>query len=362
MVKYSISLKDIAQKLGVSEMTVSRALNGKPGVSEEKKRLILEEVKKVGYRKNSLAATLKRSKSFTLGVVIHSLSFSYYSELFDGIQSYAKTKGYRVLLGCPEEDLELEKDIIEAFLRRRVDGLLVAPISGEKNIEYFSSLSRSNIPIVFIDRHLVTLPQIDYVTADNIEGGFLATEYLILSGHRKIGFIQGSEPFCCEVIDRYKGYKKALERYNLKGEYIISCQESIKNQEENGYLATLSYFKKNSTPTALFAVNDNVAIGAIKALKELGFRVPEDVSIVGFDDISIAKFVSPPLTTIFQDKKEIGKRGTEMLIDRMNNSNIEMGRRVLVPPKLVVRGSVRRVDEKTSEAYQDTHTNSDIDF
>jgi|YelNatPaOPRAMG01_1025707.scaffolds.fasta_scaffold12125_4 LacI family transcriptional regulator len=361
MVKYSISLKDIAQKLEVSEMTVSRALNGKPGVSEEKKRLILEEVKKVGYRKNSLAATLKRSKSFTLGVVIHSLSSNYYSELFDGIQNYAKARGYRVLLGCPEEDLDLEIDIIEAFLRRRVDGLLVAPISADKNTEYFSNLVKSNIPIVFIDRHLLTFPQIDYVTADNIGGGFLATEYLILSGHKKIGFIQGSEPFCCEVIDRYKGYKKALEKYRIDREYVISYPEPIKNQEENGYLSVISFFKNNPCLTALFAVNDNVAIGAIKALKELGFIVPEDVSIVGFDDISIAKFVNPSLTTIFQNKKEIGERGTEMLIDRISNTSKEWGRRILIPPKLIIRESVRRMNE-TSEIYQNTYISSNIPF
>ena len=362
MGKYSVSLKDIAQRLGISEMTVSRALNGKSGVSEKTRRLILEEVERIGYRKNSLAATLRRAKSFTIGVVIHSLSSNYYSELFDGIQNYAKTKGFRVLLGCPEEDLELERNIVEAFLRRRVDGLLVAPISGDKNIEYFSNLARSNIPIVFIDRHLLTSPQIDYVTADNIEGGFLATEHLILSGHKKIGFIQGSEPWCCEVMDRYKGYKRALEKYDLNGEYVISCPESIKNQEENGYLSILSYFKQNLSLTALFAVNDNIAIGAIKALKELGFRVPEDMSIVGFDDISIVKFINPPLTTIFQDRKEIGEIGTEMLIDRISNSNIEWGRKILVPPKLVMRESVRRVNEKASEIYQDTCINNSINF
>ena len=357
MGRYSVSLRDIAQHLGVSEMTVSRALNGRPGVSEEKRRLILEEAERIGYRKNSLAAILRRSKSFTIGVVIHSLSSSYYSELFDGIQDYAKARGYRVLLGCPEEDLELERDIIEAFLRRKVDGLLVAPISGDGNIKYFSNLAKSNIPIVFIDRHLLTSPQIDYVTADNIKGGFLATEHLILSGHKEIGFVQGSEPWCCEVLDRYKGYRKALEKYSINREYVISCPEPIKNQEENGYLSVISFFKKNPYLTALFAVNDNVAIGVIKALKELGLTVPEDVSIVGFDDISIARFVSPSLTTIFQNKKEIGEKGTEMLIDRINDTSTEWGRKILISPKLIVRESVRRMNE-TSEIYQNTYITS----
>jgi len=358
---YSVSLKDIAKRLGVSEMTVSRALNGKPGVSKEVRKLVLEEAERIGYRKNSLASALRRTKSHTIGVVIHSLSSNYYSELFDGIQNYAKIRAYRVLLGCPEEDLDLEKDIIEAFLRRRVDGLLVAPISGDKNIEYFNNLSKSNIPIVFIDRHLSTSPQIDYITADNVEGGFLATEYLILSGHREIGFIQGSEPWCCEVMDRYKGYKKALEKYGMDSEYIISCPEPIKNQEENGYLSVICFFKKSRHLTALFAVNDNVAIGAMRALRELGLGIPEDVSIIGFDDISIAKFVTPSLTTIFQNKKEIGEKGTEMLIDRINRADTDWGRKLFISSKLIIRESVRRMNE-TSEIFQSTYTVADTGY
>lgn len=343
MVKYSASLKDIAQRLKVSKMTVYRALNGKPGVSEAKRKIILEEAGRLGYRKNSLASTLRKNRSFTIGVVIHSLSFPYYSELFKGIQDYAKEKGYRVLLASPEEDFDLEIDIIEAFLRRQVDGLLVAPIAGDKNLEYFNFLAKNNIPIVFIDRHLPTSPQIDYVTADNVLGGFLATEHLLILGHTKIGFIQGSEPFCCEVIDRYKGYKEALKKYRIREEYILSCPNLVKNQEENGYKSVFHFFKRNSSLTALFAVNDNVAIGAIRALLDLGFKVPEDLSIVGFDDISAAGFLNPSLTTVSQDKKEIGKKGVEMLIERINTINPPWGRKSLVAPNLITRESARPV-------------------
>lgn len=338
-------------------MTVYRALNGKPGVSETKRKIILEEAKKLGYRKNSLASILRKDRSFTIGVVIHSLSFPYYSELFKGIQDQARKIGYRVLLGSPEGDFDLEVDIIEAFLRRRVDGLLIAPIAGEKNLEYFGFLARNNIPIVFIDRHLPTSPQIDYATTDNVIGGFLATEYLLLLGHRNIGFVQGSEPLCCEVIDRYKGYKKALENYGIKEEYVLSCPELVRNQEENGYLSTLSFFKRNSLLTALFAVNDNVAIGAIKALSDLGFKVPEDVSVIGFDDISTARFLNPSLTTVSQDKREIGEKGIEMLIKRIDTTDLPWGRKSLVAPKLIIRESVRGLNAYTKihqELYSDS--------
>ncbi len=336
------TLADIAAELNLSTMTVSRALNGKPGVGEQTRKRVLEAAERLGYQANWLAASLKASRTRTIGVCVHSLTSSSAAELLNGIDHVAREFGYHVLIGCAHDDHPTERDVINSFLRMNVEGLIVLPVSGEANGPLFAELPRRNLPVVFVERHLATAGM-DYVTTDNMYGGVLATQHLLELGHRTIGFIHGGNRDSIEVQDRFLGYQRALRAAGVSGDLVAYFEPAAGLDEENGFRATLELFGRRNDVTALFAVNDNVAFGVLSALFKMGLRVPEDVSVIGFDDVAASTYSIPPLTTIRQDRRSLGRLGVETLIAILGDSNAHTGRKTLVAPRLVVRGSTGAV-------------------
>lgn len=336
------TLADIAAELGLSTMTVSRALNGKPGVGAQTRRRVLEVAEQLGYQANWLAASLKASRTRTIGVCVHSLTSSSAAELLNGIDHVAREFGYHVFIGCAHDDHVTERDVINSFLRMNVEGLIVSPVSGEANGPLFAELLRRDVPMVFVERHLATAGM-DYVATDNMYGGVLATQHLLELGHRNIAFVYGGSRDSLEVQDRFLGYQRALRAAGVGNDIVAYFEPPAPLDEENGYRATLELFGRRDDVTALFAVNDNVAIGALSALFKLGLGVPRDVSVVGFDDVAASTYSVPPLTTVRQDRESLGRLGVETLIATIGRSKAHTGKKTLVAPTLVARNSTGAV-------------------
>lgn len=292
------TIKDVAKLAGVAVSTASYALNGKSKVSQKTKEKVAEAAKQLNYQKNGLASDLKKSKTKTIALILSNISSPFFSEIIRGVQDITLENGYD-LIACSA--LEAEESVAVKFLKeKRVDGVIVFAhtISDEIILESV----RQGFPIVVMDRY-IDHPQIINISIDNVLGGFLATEHLIQLGHRDIGMITGPEE-SYDNRQRLIGYEKALKKYDLSP----SPRWNICGHftQEGGYKATKILIMQGNLPTAIFFANDEMAIGGLKALKEKGIKVPEEMSLIGFDDILLSQYVQPPLTTIRQPEYDVG--------------------------------------------------------
>lgn len=337
------TLDDIAKKVGVSKTTVFRALNGKSRIKEETRQKILQAAKELNYVRNTLASGLRSKRSMVAGIIFSDLMAGhYYSEIFHGIEDVATKNNYGVILGCSKGDIEKEKKLLRLFTERQVDGIIVAPTYGT-DINSYIELKQNKIPFVFIDKSIEGIAT-DIVTTDDVLGAIEAVNYLISLGHQKIAVLVGPEYPCSTIMKRIEGYLHAMKNSGKTYNKIISLNETIVSQKEYGYKAVLKYLDSNEEKaTAIFAINDSLAIGAIKALREKGLKVPEDVSVLGCNDDDIDKYFDVQITTISQPKYEMGKKAMEILMERMSGSDGDgvMGgfQYVNMKPSLIIRQS-----------------------
>jgi len=332
MKKKYVTIRDIARVAGVSINTVSRALNNKPDVSEETKEKILRIAKELGYVKNFTASSLRQKRTKTVGVVIADSSNPFYAEVLKGIESAARKYEYQIILMNTERIYKHEEEAVRILLERRVDGLLISPVQDKNDdIKYLVS---KGTPLVIVGRHFDDI-KVDEIHSDEVRGGYLATKHLINRGYRKILMISGFL-FKSAARMRLEGYKKALEEFGLEydEEYVIISDIDI----EDGYNAVYEAKKRGLVFDGVFCYNDMMAFGAMKALKELGFRIPEDVAVVGYDDIMFSSLVCPPLTTIRIKKFEMGFEAFRMLLQRLRGQRKRVKRKIL-DVELIVRES-----------------------
>jgi len=329
------TIKDIAKKAKVSANTVSKALNNKSGVSNKTRDRILKIAEDLGYLPNVLAKNLRLSQTKTIGVIISDNSNPFFAHMIKGIQDVAREAGYHIVLYNTEENPDFEEEAIDLLLELRVAGLLITPT--QKKIDYILKLKQLHMPFILLVRHLEEVVT-HYVVTDNVIGGYIATKRLVNRGHQKIVFING--PYENSAAkERFRGYQRALE------ENKIVFNESLVQwgnlNMEDGYNAMRRILAKERPPLGVFLFSDYVAIGAMRAAREKNLRIPGEVSIVGYDDIDFVKYLDVPLTTVYQHKYGIGKKGAEILINIVEGklSNEEAFQRVLLQPRLVVRAS-----------------------
>jgi LacI family transcriptional regulator len=329
------TLADIARALGVSKMTVSRAINNHPEISAETRARILETAEKMHYRPNQHARALTTNRSLLFGVVVPDLMHSYFAEICKGIETIAKTEGYQNLICSTDEDFTKERGEVEALLYR-TDGLIVASSALPQDTKFYKKLIADGAHIVLIDRRLegVRCPT---VTTDDVKVGILATEHLIKLGHRRVGHLLGTS--ASTALDRFEGYKQALERNGVR------FQESLVREcgftERNGYESMSAWIKEGGVPSAIFAANDPAAIGAMSALDEAGLRVPDDVAIVGSGNIHYGDMLRVPLTTVSWSKMDMGESSAHLLIAMIESEEKKQKVRQIevVQPELIVRQS-----------------------
>jgi LacI family transcriptional regulator len=327
------TLADIARELGVSKMTVSRAINNHPEISPETRARVLETARRMNYRPNQFARALTTNRSYLLGVVVPDLMHSYFAEICRGVEGLARPLGYQNLICSTDEEAANEQREIEALLPR-TDGLIVASSAAPKETAFYRRMIKDGARIVLIDRQLdgVRCPA---VTTDDVKVGLLATEHLINLGHRKVGHLLGTVASTAAL--RFEGYKQALEknRIPLDSAIIRECGFT----ERDGYESMRAWLKEGAVPPAVFAANDPAAIGAMNAMNEAGVRIPEDVAIVGGGNIHYGDMLKVPLTTVAWSTIEMGQAAARLLIELVEGKRKRKDEHVIVEPELVVRES-----------------------
>ena len=329
-----VTIRDVAREAGVSVNTVSRALSNKPDVSSETRARILEVAERLGYRPNRLARGLRSNKTGTIGVIVTDIANPYFGALVKGVEKAAREQDYSIILQDTDEDYEHEKEAIQVMLAERVDGLLITPVqTGTETIE---KLKESGLPFVLLGRHFDDLAT-DYVVTDDVQGGYLATEHLIKLGHTRIAMINGPLHIS-SAKERFQGYTKALDRYGMELDKSLVCAGAI--TMEDGYAAAKALLRRSPRPTAIFCYSDFVAFGVMGAIREAGLRIPEDVAVVGYDDVQMSSCLEVSLTTVKIPKVELGKAALELLIELLRDgNNTEHPRGIKLPVELLVRQS-----------------------
>lgn len=327
-----ITLKMVAERAGVSVNTVSRAINNKSDINEETKKRVLKVAQELGYVQNATAVALRTKKTRTLGVVIADNRNPFYAEVLNGIEEAAREKNYHIILANTQRDYQKEEEAINLLLAKRVDGLLITPVQ-DRNDD-IKKLIEANIPFVIVGRDFENI-EVDAVYNDEVKGGFFATEYLIKKGHKRIAFINGflhKSP----AQGRLEGYKKALKEHGIPLDDMMVSVGDI--DVEDGYERTKQMLEKNLDFTAIFAYNDMMAFGAMQVIKEKGLRIPEDIGLVGYDDIPFSSLISPSLSTIRLKKQELGAESVKLLLSRINGSREKM-KKIMLNVELIVRGT-----------------------
>jgi len=343
-----VRIKDIANFLNVSIATVDRALHNRGRINSKTKELILKKVKELNYRPDILARALKTNKSYLIGIIIHWIDISYHDEILQGIEDVLKTQDYSMILCTSDNKFEEEKKYINLLQDKSVDGIIILPCRPvtQTSIEVYQQLKDTGIPFVFI------LERVNGINVPNIitneySGAVSAVEHLIKEGHRKIAHIKG--PDNCWITDqRLNGYTDTIKKYNLdlNGQFVKGTDFTF----ESGYTATKQLLGNGSDrPTAIFACGDIVAMGAYKAIKELGLKIPDDISLVGFDNLDISGLIDVPLTTISQPKYALGKASAEKLMQMIESKNKNNGKAetlskdIVFEPELIIRQSTRSI-------------------
>jgi LacI family transcriptional regulator len=329
------TLADIARELGVSKMTVSRAINNNPLISAETRERVLEVARRMNYQPNQYARALATNRSYLIGVVVPDLMHSYFAEICRGVEAVARPVGYQNLICNTDEDTAKEMDEVEALLPR-TDGLIVATALPIGEAGFYRRIIKGGAKIVLIDRRLEGL-RCHVVTTDDVQVGMLATEHLIGLGHRRIGHLRGTAASTGE--GRFEGYKQALAKHKLPsgGTLVRDCGFS----EREGYEAMRAWLEAGDVPGAIFAVNDPTAIGAMQAIEEAGMKVGRDVAMVGGGNIHYADMLRVPLTTVSWSRIEMGQEAARLLLDLMKEKKERTVKpqSVVLPPELVQRSS-----------------------
>lgn len=330
------TIRDVAKAANVSTSTVSHVINDTRFVKPDTRERVLQAMKELKYQHNRLASSLRNRKTHTIGVLVPNSANPYFAEILAGIEAACYEQDYHIIMGNANDDPEREQSYLQVLLSRQVDGILLISTGAFENS--IRLLSENKTPVVMVDRS-TELTTVDEIFTDNHRGGYLATEYLLSLGHRRIACVTGPS-FLTPSSARVQGYRDAFTSANLK-----SCDDWIVTgdfQHKGGYDAAQRLLQLDEIPTAIFACNDLMAVGMISALQGAGLRVPYDVSVIGYDDIPLASYANPRLTTIAQPARELGHLAVERLLQRFNDPDAP-ARHEMLPVALVERDSCTRL-------------------
>lgn len=331
------TIVDVAERAGVSVMTVSRFFNDPGKLAPATHARVKRAVDELHYVPNAAARSLIRGRSDTVALVLADIRNPFFMAVARGVEEVAQGAGYTLFLGNSNEALSREKQYLHALVGRRVDGLIVAPTQGRRH--NLGVLRRRRIPTVLIDRRLPNAG-FDVVRGDTYEGGRLLTEHLFEEGHRRIAFV-GGYPGVSSLIDRLGGYQDAMRRAGLPERAVLGRFDQANGEAIVRALVEEARGGGEPMPDAIIAVNSMVALGALLSLRSLGLDVPRDVALAGFDDFEIASQIDPFLTVVKQPAFDIGQEAMRLLLDRFQDVDRPPEERVL-PVELVIRRSSRR--------------------
>ena len=328
------TVRDVARRAGVSAMTVSRVINGVAGVSPETRRRVERAVTELDFVPNGVARGLMSSKSGTLGLIVPDISNPFFSILVRGAETVARRAGYRVLLCNSEGDLALEKQYVQDMIAHRAEGLIIAPV-GDRSKANLVPLERRNFPLVLIDRSVSGL-ECDLVQADSVAGAKMLASHLLSIGHRRIAVI--TEPDNVSTArERLQGYNAALKAAGVKSSPSLIVRTTA--DRAGGHAAMQQILQQDPRPTAVFAVNNMTALGAMQAIREHGLVVPKDMALVCFDDVEHLAVLSPFLTVVNQPTEMFGTLAAQLVLERIAGGPAGPSRHVVLNSDLLVRES-----------------------
>lgn len=331
--KHEVTIKDIAKAANVSHTTVSRALSDSPLVIDETKIKIQEIAKQMGYVPNQIAKGLVTKSTKTIGLIIPNITNPFYPEVEEGIEEYANSLGFDVVICNSKMKQNREKISLTKLFSKRVDGIILGPVSDD--ISYVNEILPKSFPLVIVADQAHDNEHVCVYT-DPVKCGFIAADYLIKIGHKRIAFVGGKEQSQI-TMGRLKGFRDALEANGLK-----ESQELIRignEGQEAGYELTRQMLMNSILPTGIVSYNDVTALGVMQAVEDFGLKVPNSISVIGIDDISFSKIFRIELTTVRQDKQKLGQLATQLLIQKIMDPNQPCEQFNELEPNLIIRKS-----------------------
>lgn len=343
----NITQAQIAKMLNLSAVTVSKALRNHPDISPETIKKVKQLANQLGYTPDLIARALSSRRSNIIGVVVPEIDHTFFSAVVNGISAVAKEFEYQILLTVSQEDEKTEVENLKTLIAMRVDGILISIAQSTKNFEIFHVIKKRKIPLVFFDRNVQELG-FSAVVVDDREGAKRAVEYAIGQGFTRIAHFAGPQHLSI-AHERYLGYCDALKAHGIEinPNWIVSCELS----EEGGYQGFKQLLQHGDLPEVVFAANDPIALGVYDAAKEADVQIPEDIGVIGFSDNIISRYLSPPLTTVFQPAVEIGKSACRLLLEEIRGQDLPLPQLKVVPTQLRIRGScLKSIQNKPDSA------------
>ena len=336
--KHRTSLKDLAQELGVSIATVSRALRSSPEIGQDMQAKVKELAKRLNYRPNPFAQSLRKEAPRVIGVVVPNLVTHYYAAVLDGIEDEARKEGYSVISANTHEDTEAEIRAIDNFISLHVEGIIACLSQNTTDYSHFEEIANMGIPLVFFGRTCLS-DRFSSVTANGDEAAYQATQHLIDTGSRRIAFIGG--PNHLDMVKRRKhGYLEALRENRIPIDRTLVACEKIDYQWALDTTTRLLNLPVGERPDAILAFNDIITFAAFTAIKQLGLSIPEDVALIGFTDDVHAQYVTPRMSAIEDQSHQMGKTACQLLLKSISGDTKIY--RKIVPQKLVIRETSSR--------------------
>jgi len=332
------TVKDVSQIAGVSTATVSRVLAGFEEVSDETRRRVLEAAKALNYQPNRNARNLRMNTTSKIGVIISDIQNPFFGSVVRGIEKVTIKDDYTLILGNSDEDPEREKKLITMLLEEGVAGIILVPTNADT--ENYRPLFKSGTPFVIIDRRL-PFPNLDMVLVNGAAGAEMAIDHLVSLGHRRIGYVGGMKHLSV-MHEREHGYLVALRKHNLP--CVEECLRQGNNRQDGGHRAVCELLSLPQPPTAILIANNLMTLGGLQAIHESGLAIPEQVSLVGFDDMDWASSLRPPLTCVAQPAYEMGEKAAQILLERIRQP--EQPHQILVlDTRLIIRASCRDLNK-----------------
>jgi len=334
------NIYEIAKKANVSHMTVSRTFNSPELVNKKTREKIIKIADEVGYRPSLIARSMRTKKTRYIGLILPDIINPFFPEIVRGVDDYSRKNNYNVIIVNTDNNYEVQTSSLYMFIDRGVDGIILSGIAGgKKDRKFINKIIKRNIPAVLIDRFIPDLKS-SYIITNNFKAAYDATNYLIKLGHKKIGVI--SSPQKIKIFqDRLKGYRQALKENNIeyREDFIAEGKESI----ESGYRSIKKLLTKVDNLTAIFTMCDFMAFGVYKYCKEKNIKIPGDISVISIDDIYTSALITPPLTTMAQQKYEIGFNAAKVLIGSIVKDKLPK-KQMILEAKLIERGSCKKIN------------------
>ncbi|CAG5012532.1 Catabolite control protein A [Dyadobacter sp. CECT 9275] len=341
MKKPSVTIKEIARQLNISKSTVSRALRDSSEISTETKKKVIDLAEALRYSPNPIALGLLKNKTQTIGVIVPDIANRFYSSVIGGVEDIAYSRGYHTMIYQSHEQLERELAVTRHIAMRRVDGLVVAICSQSENTDHFTELQEQEIPVVYFDRVSESMNS-HKVRVDDYKGAFDATEHLIHQGCRSIAHIAGPQQVSI-TANRLEGYRDALIKHQIefREEWVMHTEIT----QAGGTDRTYQLMALKNRPDAIFGASERLTMGIHLALRQLGYRMPDDVAVVGFCDLAMSSLMDPPVTSVTQPSFEMGQHATSLLLDLIESKSTPASfeTRVL-QSNLVIKKSSLRTD------------------